>query len=141
MKQLKSGDLAKQTGINVETLRYYEREGLLPKPERTESGYRQYSQMDVQKILFIKKAQELGFTLKEIKELLSLKISSGHSALEVKQLSLQKIQAIDAKITSLLAMKESLTCLVDACPGSEGDISECPILECLDSGHVVIERG
>ena len=141
MKQLKSGDLAKQTGINVETLRYYEREGLLPKPERTESGYRQYSQMDVQKILFIKKAQELGFTLKEIKELLSLKISSGHSALEVKQLSLQKIQAIDAKITSLLAMEESLTCLVDACPGSEGDISECPILECLDSGHVVIERG
>ncbi len=73
MSPIKSGDLAKRANVNTETLRYYEREGLLPEPERTESGYRLYADEDVKRVQFIKRAQELGFSLKEVKELLALK--------------------------------------------------------------------
>lgn len=133
MKILKAGELAKQTGINAETLRYYENQGLLPEPQRSDSGYRLYSESDAQKIVFIKRAQELGFTLKEIKELLSLRISPEHSAFEVKKLATQKIVVIDEKIKALQTIETSLIELSDECPGSEGTINDCPIIKCLDS--------
>lgn len=132
-KTLKSGDVAKQTGVNVETLRYYEREGLLPQPQRTEAGYRLYTDVDIQKIRFIKRAQELGFTLKEIKDLLLLRVSPDRSALEVKKLATLKINIINEKINALQAIKNSLVALAGACPGSDGTVSDCPIIQCLDS--------
>lgn len=131
MHSLKSGELAKQANVNPETLRYYEREGLLAEPVRTESGYRLYQQAEVKRVRFIKKAQELGFSLKEVKELLSLKWSGSHSASEVKQLTEQKILDIEAKIQSLLAMKAALQELASTCSG-KGSIDDCPILNSLE---------
>lgn len=131
MNPLKSGDLARKSKVNTETLRYYEKEGLLPEPERTESGYRLYADEDVKRVRFIKRAQELGFSLKEIKELLALKLDASQSASEVKRLTEQKIQDIDGKIQNLHAMKTILEDLVDACSG-QGSVDHCPILNCLD---------
>lgn len=133
MTSLKSGELAKQAEVNVETLRYYEREGLLPEPERTESGYRLYHQRDVKRVRFIKKAQELGFTLKEIKELLTLTTDPKHLAGEVKTMTQQKIHIIEEKITVLQSMKATLFELSEACPGEAGTVDTCPIVRCLDS--------
>ncbi len=131
MHSLKSGELARQANVNPETLRYYEREGLLPEPVRTEAGYRLYHPDDVKRVRFIKKAQELGFSLKEVKELLALKLNADHSASEVKRLTEHKIQDIEAKIRSLQAMKKTLKDLASACSGT-GSVDHCPILNCLD---------
>lgn len=131
MSTLKSGELAKRASVNSETLRYYEREGLLPEPERTESGYRLYAEEDVKRVRFIKRAQELGFSLKEIKELLALKLDATRSAREVKRLAEQKVLDIEEKITTLQAMKETLQELARACSG-KGSVDHCPILSCLD---------
>lgn len=132
MTLIKSGELAKQAGVNPETLRYYEREGLLPEPERTESGYRLYAQDDVNQVQFIKRAQELGFSLKEIKELLALRLDSNSSAAEVKKLTQEKIQDIDQKIQSLQAMKKILLELATECSG-EGSLNHCPIIKSMES--------
>jgi MerR family copper efflux transcriptional regulator len=132
-KPMSSGQLAKQAGVNVETLRYYEREGLLPVPQRTDSGYRQYRSADVQQVVFIKRAQDLGFTLKEIKELLALRVAPEQSAQQVKTLAQEKLTQIDAKIQALQAMKTALADLVAACPGSEGNMAHCPIIQCFES--------
>jgi Hg(II)-responsive transcriptional regulator len=131
MSPIKSGELAKQANVNSETLRYYEREGLLPEPARSESGYRQYAEEDVKRVRFIKRAQDLGFSLREIKELLALKLNASQSAREVKRLAEQKIQEIENKIHHLEAMKTILGHLVEACSG-KGSVSECPIINCLD---------
>jgi MerR family copper efflux transcriptional regulator len=131
MSPLKSGELAKQANVNSETLRYYEREGLLPEPERTDSGYRLYADEDVKRVRFIKRAQELGFSLKEIKELLALKLDASQSASEVKRLTEHKIQDIENKIQSLQAMKGVLHDVAAACSG-KGSVDHCPILTCLD---------
>ena len=130
-KNLTSGQLAKQAGIHVETLRYYEREGLIPEPERTESGYRQYPPSEVQRVYFIKRAQELGFTLKEIKELLALHYSTGQSAHDVKALVKEKLLQIDAKIQSLQSMHSVLAKLEAACLGENTTTDRCPILHCF----------
>lgn len=131
MSPLKSGTLAKQANVNPETLRYYEREGLLPEPERSEAGYRLYADEDVKRVRFIKRAQELDFSLKEIKELLALKLDASQSASQVKKLAELKIQDIEAKIQSLQAMKSILSELTEACSG-KGSVDHCPILSCLD---------
>ena len=131
MHTLKSGELAKRANVNPETLRYYEREGLLSQPQRTEAGYRLYSEMDVKQVRFIKRAQELGFSLKEIKELLALRLDASQSAGEVKRIAEQKIGEIEDKIQSLQAMKAVLNHLTHACSG-EGSVDHCPILNCLD---------
>jgi MerR family transcriptional regulator, copper efflux regulator len=133
MGTLTSGELAKRSGVNVETLRFYEREGFLPAPERTPSGYRMYPDSEVQRIQFIKKSQELGFTLREIKELLSLRLDFSHSAGEVKQIAEHKIALIDEKISTLQAMRHTLLSLLQTCPGHEGTIDACPIIQCLES--------
>lgn len=135
MTPLKSSQVAQQANVNVETLRYYEREGLLPTPSRTESGYRQYSETDVARVQFIKRAQHLGFTLDEIKDLLSLRQHPDDSAGPVKQLALDKIELIDTKIEALQQMKTVLQDLASACPGSHGTIDYCPILKAFEHTH------
>jgi len=131
MSPLKSGELAKKAKVNPETLRYYEREGLLPEPVRTETGYRIYADVDLKRVQFIKRAQELGFSLKEVKELLALKVNASQSASQVKRLAKLKLQDIEAKIQSLQAMKNTLNKLVEACSG-KGSVDHCPILNCLE---------
>jgi len=127
-KPLLVSQLAKLAHVNVETVRYYEREGLLPKPHRSESGYRHYTSDAVECLQFIKQAQELGFQLKEIKELLILREQPNTSADVIKTLALQKLATIDHKLAVLTQIRHSLQTLVDQCPGHAGSLNECPIL-------------
>jgi MerR family copper efflux transcriptional regulator len=131
MDTLTIGKLARNSGTGIETIRYYEREGLLEQPARTESGYRQYSPQVVSRLRFIKQAQQLGFTLKEIAELLSLKVSQASTCADVKRKSESKIADIEHKIASLRKMKRALEKLKSECTG-RGPIGECPILDALE---------
>ena len=130
--KLKAGEVASQASVNVETLRYYEREGLLPEPARSDSGYRLYSDETVKTVRFIKRSQDLGFSLSEIKELLALRHNPDHSAGEVKALTEHKITVIEGKIQALQAMRETLLSLAKSCPGSADTVAHCPIIHCLD---------
>ncbi len=126
------GQLAKEVGINVETVRYYEKIKLLPKPKRRESKYRVYDETDLKRLLFIKRAKELGFTLKEIKELFSLRIDSEAKCGDVKHLTEHKLQDIDNKINDLKKIRSVLVKLINQCVNEEVSSDECPILEVID---------
>lgn len=126
------GQLAKQVGVNVETIRYYERIKLLPKPKRRESHYRIYNETDFKRLLFIKRAKELGFTLKEIKELMELRIDSEAKCGDVKHLTEHKLQDIDNRINDLKKIRSVLVKLIKQCVNEEVSSDECPILEVID---------
>jgi len=132
MDSLRSGQLAKAVNVNVETLRYYERRGLLPKPPRRESGYRLYPPESISRLRFIKGAQELGFTLEEIQDLLTLRVDEAASKADVRLRSHEKVAQIDEKIAALEQMRNALTHLIDKCHGG-GPTSDCPILEAMES--------
>ena len=125
------GNVAKRAGVSVETIRFYERKGLVEAPPRKDSGYRQFADSDIKRLLFIQQAKTLGFSLMEIKELLSIKDDPDTSSREVKSLALTKLNSIEEKIKMLQRMKKTLKSLVDSCPG-EGPKRHCPILEALD---------
>ncbi len=131
MKTLSTGQLAKDAKVNIETIRYYERRRLLPEPRRRESGYREYSQDDVNRIKFIKRAQALGFTLKEISELLALRVDSKTTCAKVKKQAEAKISNIEEKIRMLKTMKTALGKLALSCKDHEPQHG-CPILEYLN---------
>ncbi len=131
MDGLKTSEVAKSGGVNVETIRYYERRGLLPRPARTPTGYRTFGADAVRRLRFIKHAQELGFSLKEIKELLALRVDARTSCADVRKRAEAKIADIDQKLRALRAMKRALMLLTAACVG-RGPVSACPILESLD---------
>lgn len=126
------GELARRAGVNVQTVRYYERRGLLREPPRSESGYRQYKPEAVARIQFIKRAQLLGFSLGEITELLSLRVSSGSNCDEVLRKAEAKRREIDEKIAALDDMRRSLDRLILACEAREST-EECPILARLEN--------
>lgn len=125
------GDVAKEAKVHIETLRYYERRGLLTSPPRSTSNYRLYAADTVRRVRFIKGAQELGFSLKEILELLSLRAEPNTRCEDIRERAEAKIENLEAKIRSLRAMKQALTKLVAECSGN-GPITECPILESVD---------
>jgi MerR family mercuric resistance operon transcriptional regulator len=131
MRSLTIGRLAKQAGVNLETVRYYERRGLLPRPPRSESGYRLFPEEAAGRLRFIRRAQELGFSLAEIRDLLSLRVSRTAKRTDVRRRAEAKIADIDARIRSLHSMKRALHKLTRVCAGC-GPIAECPILESLD---------
>ncbi len=124
MKYLTIGQLAKKAGVNIDTIRYYEKQGLIPEPSRRESGYRQYSQDSVKRILFIKRAKELGFSLKEISELLALRLDSNTKCGDVKKRADIKIAEIGGKVQTLHRLKAALVKLVKACEGNK-QAGEC----------------
>jgi MerR family mercuric resistance operon transcriptional regulator len=132
MKPLTIGQVARRAEVGVETVRFYERQGLLEEPARKESGYRQYTEDVVARLRFIRRAKELGFTLKEIAELLALRLDPDTSCAEVKGRAKAKIDDIDAKIRDLQRMRQALGKLVASCRG-RGPISACPILDALDN--------
>ena len=133
---MKIGEVADRGGVNLQTIRYYEREGLLPQPPRLPSGYRVYTQPTVRRVRFIKRAQELGFTLSEIRELLSLRLDHERDRSEVRAIAEAKVADMEEKIRTLTAMKEALVRLTEHCSG-HGPASECPILESLDSDEEI----
>lgn len=133
MESLTIGKVAKLAAVGVETVRFYEREGLIGKPPRRESGYREYPADTVNRVRFIKRAKELGFSLKEIRELLALRLAPGATCGQVRQRAVAKIADIDEKVRTLQRMKRALEKLAAACNG-QGTVSECPILDALDEG-------
>jgi MerR family copper efflux transcriptional regulator len=139
MDKLTIGRLAKQANVHVETLRYYERRGLIPIPWRTVANYRLYSRENLRQVKFIKQAQALGFSLKEIKQLLTLRTTPRARCADVRAYASQKIEDIDAKIRALARMRKALQNLRDECSG-KGPATQCPILESLDSEQRMIDR-
>lgn len=131
MNKMTIGQVAKKTHVNIGTVRYYERRGLIPEPSRRASGYRQYSSEAVRRIQFIKRAQELGFSLQEIAELLALRVDPQTPRGEIKRHVETKIVDIEHKIENLQAIKQALLNLSNACSG-EGTASHCPILDALE---------
>jgi len=129
---MKIGQVATRAGVNIDTLRYYERRGLLAEPERRPSGYREYPEETVPIIRFIKRAQDLGFTLNEIEELVSLRDGgNGKRKSEVRALAEAKMRDIDQKLARLQAMRSALSGLIESC-ACTGGRPDCPILEALN---------
>lgn len=131
MDSLTIGELAKQTATGLETIRFYEREGLIDSPPRRPSGYRAYPPETVVRVRFIRTAKELGFSLKEIAELLALRVDPVESCAHVKSIAEAKIADIERRVRTLQRMRKSLHKLVDACD-AKTPTGECPILESLD---------
>jgi DNA-binding transcriptional MerR regulator len=128
---MRSSDVALQAGVNVQTLRYYERRGILPQPLRSEAGYRSYDAQAVRTVRFVKCAQQLGFSLEEIESLLQLAVGGPRNCEAARKLAVEKIGELVAKIAQLSIMRDSLGRLVETCDRSP-DKRECPILEAIE---------
>ena len=125
------GQLAKESGVHLETIRYYEREGLIPAPPRKSSGHRAYQPGAAQRLLFIKRVQELGFSLSEIRGLLTLRAAPDEDCSEVCRRAQEKLGEVRAKIRRLQTIAEALQHLTEGCSGDR-PISECGVFEALD---------
>lgn len=129
MSQLTIGNLAKATGTKVETVRFYEKMGLLPPPARTRSNYRIYEPMHLGRLSFIRRARELGFPLDQVRELLGLADQADRSCAEVDVIARQHLDEVERKIADLAAMRDELTEVLGRC--QRGTIAECRIIETL----------
>jgi MerR family copper efflux transcriptional regulator len=128
MEGLGIGQLAKRGGVGIDTVRYYERNGLLAPSTRLASGYRRYGDLELSRLRFIRRAQALGFTLREIKELLAL--SAQRDVARVKRSAQTKLADVKARIVALERVRDGLAKLIAACPG-HGRAADCPILKAL----------
>ena len=130
---MRIGQAAADAGVNVQTFRYYERRGLLRTPQRRPSGYREYSPEAVRLVKFIKRSQELGFSLDEIGELLNLRAQGGTAKrAQVRALAVAKVKDMESKIQSLRGMKQSLMRLVESCAAENTSACSCAILDSLE---------
>ena len=127
---MKIGELARRSGVGIDTVRYYEREGLLPKAQRLASGYRTYDISDFRRLEFVRRSKALGFTLPEIRELLALSAHVGQDMATMRAAAQQKLDDVNAKLLELSRIRDGLTVLIDACPG-QGTLERCPILNAL----------
>lgn len=130
MERMTIGTFSARTGVNIDTVRFYERKGLLPEPLRRASGYREYGQADVERLNFIRRAKELGFSLGEIAELLSLSGNRDADMYGVKRKAEQRLVQVEGKIRELQRVKQGLKKLIAACPG-HGELKRCPIVAAL----------
>lgn len=126
------GQLARQAGVPIDTVRYYERQRLIPEPARSASGYRQYAHDDVTRLNFIRRAKTLGFTLEEIGELMAISSTSSNDMNEMRQKASKKLEVVEERLAELARMRDALRGLVDACPG-HGPLATCPIMAALTS--------
>ncbi len=131
------GEAAKASGVSAKMIRHYEQVGLVPPAARTDSGYRQYSDADIHSLRFIRRSRDLGFSIREISELLDLWRNRRRPSRLVKSLAEAHIEALEQKARELLAMKETLEHLVQCCHGD--DRPDCPILDTLAFGEVAVE--
>ena len=131
---MRIGQVAKSAGITVEAIRFYEKEGLIEAPSRTNSGYRNYSADQTRIISFIKKAKELGFSLKEIKEILELRYTPGTTCGDIKRKAEDKVTIITERIDLLIKVRKSLNKLIESCT-EESPITTCPIIELLSDDN------
>ena len=128
---IRTGEVAARAGVNIQTLRYYERRGLLKEPPRRPSGFRKYPEEAVRVVRFIKHAQELGFTLREIDELLRLRQDRDRTCAQVRRAAEAKIADIDFKLSRLAAVRSALDVLVQSCRNKRA--RQCPLIEALDT--------
>ncbi|PZU64004.1 heavy metal-responsive transcriptional regulator [Sphingobium sp.] len=138
-KSLTIGAFAKAVGVRPDTIRYYERNALLADPGRTEAGYRIYDENDLERVRFIRKAQRLGFTLKEIAVLLSLRSSDTARAADVLAITTRKIADLKTQIADLMRIEAALTALADDCP-VDAPVADCPILAHLATASNTSDR-
>jgi MerR family mercuric resistance operon transcriptional regulator len=133
MRTVPIGKLSKMTGCNIETIRYYERIGLLPKPARSASGHRRYDDSDAERLRFVRRCRELGFGLDSIRQLLTLAEGTGdrYGCREVREMTLAHVDEIHSKIADLRRMERVLKEIASRCDGD--DLPTCPILEALSS--------
>lgn len=127
---MKIGELSRRADVGIDTVRYYEKEGLLPKAVRLASGYRNYGAGDLRRLRFIRRAKGLGFTLPEIRELLELSSRRDDDMAAMKAAAVEKIADVEARIAELERVRAGLSALVDSCPG-HGALGQCPILNAL----------
>lgn len=132
-KNLSIGAFARAAEVNVETIRFYQRKGLLPEPERPYGGIRRYGETDVRRVCFVKSAQRLGFSLDEIAEL--LRLEDGAHCEEASALAEHKLRDVREKLADLARMEAALSDLVRACHAMQGDIS-CPLIASLQAGNL-----
>ena len=132
MNSIGIGALAKRTGVRIDTVRYYERNGLLAPKVRLASGYRRYGDIELARLRFIRRAQALGFSLKEVRELLAL--SSRRDVARVKGAAEQKLADVENRMAELARVRSGLATLIAACPG-HGRAADCPILIALGGEH------
>ena len=135
MNSLTIGSLAKRAGVGVETVRFYERRGLVRRPARPGTGYRSYPEEAVARIRFIRNAQGLGFTLQEVKDLLSLRVTAGTSCAAVRSRATAKVADVNRRLGELERMRKALESLIAVCPG-RGALVKCSILDALDSADI-----
>ncbi len=129
------GELSKKTNVNIDTIRFYEGEGLITPVHVRESGYREFDDLAVERIKFIMRAKDLGFSLKEIGNLLSLKDDPDTSCFNVRELAEQKLDEITVKIKTLKSMKREIEALISEC--SKSEMPDCPIIKKLQKGNEV----
>lgn len=127
---MKIGELAQRAGVGIDTVRYYERQGLLPLPLRQLSGYRSFEAKDIARLQFVRRAKGLGFTLAEIRELLDLSCQLDGDMARVKAATTQKLADVEAKLAELTRIRSGLRVLLASCPG-HGSVGCCPILNTL----------
>jgi Cu(I)-responsive transcriptional regulator len=135
MTTMTIGELARQAGVGVQTVRYYERRRLLPAAARRSSGYREFTPAALERLRFIRRAQELGFTLSEIAELLTLRLDPHTTAADFKARAEEKIGEIERKLHDLERLRHALAHLAGGCPGGHNPTGDCPLLEALGSLH------
>jgi Hg(II)-responsive transcriptional regulator len=127
---MKIGELARRAQVNIDTVRYYERQRLLPEPSRRASGYREYTEGDIRRLRFVRRAKALGFTLVEIRDLLDLSSRRDHDMADMKITATEKLVDVEEKLAELTRIRDALKTLVASCPG-HGALEQCPILNAL----------
>jgi MerR family copper efflux transcriptional regulator len=130
------GEAARQSGVTAKMIRHYEGIGLIAPGKRTEAGYRLYSEKDVHELRFIKRARTLGFSLEQIRTLLSLWQDRSRASLDVKRMASAHVEELNARIRELTEMRDTLASLADACHGDQRP--DCPILQGLESGALAV---
>ena len=132
---LEISDLAQQTGLSAHTLRYYEKRGLIKASNRSEAGYRFYTDSDVRRVQFVKAARNAGFSLNDIGQLLSIRVDKqSHSCQEVTDITQKKLLEVNAKMAELQSMQQTLELLLESCCGGPENATHCSIMEALDAG-------
>lgn len=125
------GAMSKETGVNIETIRYYERIGIMPKPDRTEGGNRQYNHDQLKRLFFIKRCRELGFSIEEIRELLQMVDREDFTCGEVHGMTMDHLTVVKKKLSDLRRLEKSLKAMAAEC--SKGDVPDCPVIDTLFS--------
>ena len=131
MRTLSIGYLASATGVKVNTIRFYEDTGVLPVPHRTASGRRTYDHADIQRLRFVRRARDLGFSLDEIRSLVELSSDPGRDCVEVNAIAVQHLRTIETKLERLVLLRDELARMSKICEG--GQVSDCQVLEALGS--------